>query len=197
MKSSFLRPLLEVAVVLFVVLGAARWLTGLFSKRTHTYRASAARQLRLLFWPLLALGAGLSVLPAVAMGGADTSQFELALTTGFLLFTLALSGPALLLHLRYLMLNHDTVLVFQPTENRLEVYDAGQRVAFERRDLTGMESVTCSARRTFWGKYDYLCLHLVDGRAIVLTSLLTDLKPVAVFLRNVPTDRRAKTWCWV
>ncbi|ALW84537.1 hypothetical protein AUC43_05215 [Hymenobacter sedentarius] len=197
MKSSFLRPLLEVAVMLLVVLGAARWLTGLFAKRTHTYQVSAARQLRLLFWPLLALGAGLSVLPAVALSGPEASQFEWALTIGFLLFTLALSGPALLLHLRYLTLNHDTTLVFQPTENRLEVYDAGQRVAFARRDLAGVESVTCSARRTFWGKYNYLCLHLVDGRSIVLTSLLTDLKPLAVFLRNAPTERRTRAWCWV
>ena len=66
MKSTFFRPLIEAAVVLFVVLGATRWVTGLFSKRTHVYQTMAARQMRLLFWPLLALGAGLSVLPAVA-----------------------------------------------------------------------------------------------------------------------------------
>ena len=101
MKTSFFRPLLEVAVVLFVVLGAARWLSGLFAKRTQVYRATAARQLGRLFWPLLALGAGLSVLPTVAMGEGPTSLFEWALTGGFLLFTLLLSGPALLLHLRY------------------------------------------------------------------------------------------------
>lgn len=196
MKSSFLRPLLEAAAVLLLLLGAARWLTGLFSKRTHVYQTTAARQLRLLFWPLLALGAGLSVLPAVAMSGPDTSQFEWVLTIGFLLFTLALSGPALLLHLRYWTLNRETTLVFQPSENRFEVYEASQRVAFERRDLARMERVTCTARRTFWAKYNYLRLHLVDGRTIVLTSLLTDLEPVAVFLRNVPTERRGKTWCW-
>ena len=198
MKSTFFRPLLEVAVVLFVVLGAARWVTGLFSKRTHVYQATAARQLRLLFWPLLALGAGLSVLPAVAMGGSTpASGFEWALTGGFMAFTLVLSGPALLLHLRYYTLNHDTTLAFQPTDNRFEVYEAGQRVPFERRDLARVERVTCRARRSFWAKYDYLRLHLHDGRVITLTALLTELEPLAGFLRSVPTERRSRYWCWV
>jgi hypothetical protein len=185
-------------VVLFVVLGAARWVTGLFSKRTHVYRATAARQLRLLFWPLLALGAGLSVLPAVAMGGsAPVSGFEWALTLGFMAFTLGLSGPALLLHLRYYTLNHDTTLAFQPAENRFEVYEAGQRVPFERRDLARVERVNCRARRSFWAKYDYLRLHLHDGRVLTLTALLMELEPLAVFLRSLPTDRRSQYWCWV
>ena len=197
MKSAFLRPLLEAAAVLLLVLGAARWLTGLFSKRTHTYRATATRQLRLLFWPLLALGAGLSVVPAVALGGPVASQFEWLLTIGFVLFTVALSVPALLLHLRYWVLNRETVLVFQPTENRFEVYEAGQRVAFARRDLARVERVTCRARRTFQAKYNYLCLHLADGRVIMLTSLLTDLEPLAMFLRNLPIERRTAGWCWV
>ncbi len=197
MKTAFFRPLVEVAVVLFVVLGAARWVTGLFSKRTHVYRTTAARQMRLLFWPLLALGAGLSVVPAVAMGGAKISNFEWVLTLGFLMFTLVLSGPALLLHLRYWALNHETVLVFQADENRFEVHEAGQRLPFERRDLAGIERVTCRARRTFWARYNYLRLHLRDGRIIVLTALLTDLEPLASFLRSVPTERRTRAWCWV
>jgi hypothetical protein len=197
MKSAFFRPLLEAAVVIFLVLGAARWVTGLFTKRTHVYRATAARQMRLLFWPLLALGAGLSVLPAVAMGEGPVSGFEWALTLGFLVFTLVLSGPALLLHLRYWTLNHDTTLAFQPTENRFEVYEAGQRLPFERRDLARVERVTCRARRSFWAKYDYLRLHLHDGRIITLTSLLTELEPLAGFLRSVPTERRSRFWCWV
>ena len=197
MKFAFLRPLLEIAVVLLLVLGALRWVTSLFSKRTHVYQVTAARQMRLLVWPLLALGAGLSVVPAVAMGGPAATSFEWVLTAGFVLFTLALSGPALLLHVRYWMLNEATVLVFQPAENRLEVYEAEQRVAFERRDLLKVERVTCRARRTFWVKYDYLRLHLQDGRVVVLTSLLADLEPVAVFLRNLPSENQQKTWCWV
>ena len=197
MKSTFFRPLLEVAVVLFVVLGAARWVTGLFSKRTHVYRATAARQLRLLFWALLALGAGLSVLPAVAMSGTPASAFEWTLILGFMAFTLVLSGPALLLHLRYYTLNHETTLVFQPVDNRFEVYEAGQRVPFERRDLARVERVTCRARRSFWARYDYLRLYLHDGRVITLTSLLTELEPLAVFLRSLPTERSSQYWCWV
>ena len=197
MKTAFFRPLLEGAVILFVVLGAARWVTGLFSKRTHVYQTTAARQLRLLFWPLLALGAGLSVLPALAMGSTSVSGFEWALTLGFMAFTLVLSGPALLLHLRYWGLNRETTLVFQPVDNRFEVYEAGQRVPFERRDLACVERVTCSARRTFWAKYDYLTLHLHDGRSITLTALLTELEPLAVFLRSLPTERRNSYWCWV
>ena len=197
MKSAFLRPLLEVAAVLLVVLGAARWVTGLFSKRTQVYQATAARQLRLLFWPLLALGAGLSVVPAVAMGDQAASSFEWLLTAGFVLFTLLLSGPALLLHLRYWALNHETTLVFQPATNLLEVYEADQRVAFDRRDLARVERVTCRARRSFWARYDYLRLHLQDGRVVVLTALLTDMEPLATFLRSVPTERRTTVWCWV
>ena len=197
MKFAFLKPLLEIAVVLLLVLGALRWVTSLFSKRTHVYEMTAARQMRLLFWPLLALGAGLSVVPAVAMGGPQATSFEWVLTAAFVLFTLALSGPALLLHVRYWVLNEGTVLVFQPAENRLEVYEAEQRVAFERRDLMKVERVTCRARRTFWVKYDYLRLHLQDGRVVVLTSLLADLEPLAVFLRNLPSDNQQKTWCWV
>lgn len=196
MKTSFLRPLLEAAVALLLLLGAMRWLTGLFSKRTHIYRPTAARQLRLLFWPVLALGAGLSVVPAVALG-AKASFFEWTLALGFVVFTLALSGPALVLHLRYWAVNYNTLLVFQPIENRFEVYEAGQRVPFERRDLAGVERVTCRARHTFWARYDYLVLGLHDGRVVVLTSLLTDLEPVAAFLRSVPTTRRAAAWCWV
>lgn len=197
MKFAFFRPLLEVAVLLFVVLGAARWLTGLFTKRTYVYRTASARQLRLVFWPMLALGAGLSVVPAVALDSGGASQFEWWLTAAFLLFTLALSGPALVLHARYWLLNHATTLVFQPADNRLEVHQNEQRVSFERRDLAQVERVTCRARRSFWARYDYLKLHLADGRVVVLTSLLTDLEPLAVFLRNVPTTRRSTAWCWV
>jgi hypothetical protein len=197
MKSSILRPLLEMALVLLLVLGAARWLTSLFTKRTPVYQLTAARQLRLLFWPLLALGAGLSVLPAVALGGQKTTAAEWLLAGGFVLFTLVLSGPALVLFGRYWVLNHETTLLFQPTDNVFEVYEAGQRMAFERRDLARVERVTCRARRTFWAKYDYLRLHLTDGRVLVLTSVLTDLEPLAVFLRNLPGDRRSRTWCWV
>jgi len=197
MKTSIIRPLLEVALVLLVVLSGLRWATGLFSRRTHTYRLTGARQLRLLFWPLLALGAGLSVLPAVALGSRAATGVEWALAGGFVAFTLALGGPALVLHVRYWLLNQHTEVTFQPDKNRLDVTENGQPVPFARRDVLRAERVTCRARRSFWARYDYLRLHLQDGRMVVLTSLLTDLEALTGFLRNVPTERRSATWCWV
>jgi len=197
MKTSFLRPLLEVAVLLLVVLSGLRWVLGLFTRATHVYQPTAGRQLRLAFWSLLALGAGLSVLPALALGEHAASGAEWALAAGFGAVTLALGGPALLLHLRYWQLNRATMLVFQPQQNRLEVYQAGQRLPFGAADIRRAERVTCRARRSFWTRYDYLRLHLADGRVIPLTSLLTDLEPLATFLRGIPTERRAVAWCWV
>lgn len=196
MKTSFLLPLLEVALVLLLLLSGLRWVLSWFTRNTHTYALNASRQLRLAFWPLLALGAGLSVLPAVALAERAVSPLEWGLAAGFLAATLALGGPALLLHLRYWQLNQATTLVFEPKQNRLEVYEAGQRQPFEKRDLRQVERVTCRARRSFWVSYDYLRLHLADGRVLTLTSLLTNLDPVTEFLRSAPTERRAVRWCW-
>ncbi len=197
MKTSFLRPLLEVAVLLLVLLSSLRWVLSWFTRASHVYQLAAGRQLRLAFWSLLALGAGLSVLPSLALSERPVSGAEWGLAAGFGAVTLALGGPAMLLHLRYWRLNQATTLVFQPKENHLEVYEAGQRQPFERRDLVKVERVTSSARRSFWAGYDYLRLHLTDGRIITLTSLLTELEPLATFLRSVPTDRRTAAWCWV
>ncbi|GAA4357713.1 hypothetical protein GCM10023185_22670 [Hymenobacter saemangeumensis] len=197
MKTSFLRPLLEAAVLLMVLLGGLRWVLGLFSRNTHVYQPTAGRQLRLAFWSALALGCGLSVVPAVALKDEPANKLEWVLAAGFGAVVLALGGPALLLHLRYWRLNQATAVVFQPQENRLEVYEAGQRIPFAQRDLRRVERVTCSARHSFWASYDYLRLHLADGRVITLTSLLTNLEPLTQFLRSTPTDRRSVAWCWV
>ncbi len=197
MKFVLLRPLLEFLAVLALGLGTARWVAGWFGRRTHTYRPTAARQLRLLAWPLLALGTGLSVVPALLMAPRSAaSPLEGALAAALVAVALALGAPALVLHLRYWALNHATVLVLQPKENRLEVYQHGQRLYFERRDVARVQRVTCRARATFWAPYDYVRLLLHDGREIVLTSLLADLEPLALFLRSVPTDRRAVAWAW-
>ncbi|OGX90703.1 hypothetical protein [Hymenobacter coccineus] len=197
MKFVLLRPLLEVLAVLALVLGVARWVAGWFGKRTHTYRVTAARQLRLLAWPLLALGTGLSVVPALAKGPhGNASPLEWGLAAGLVAVALALGAPAAVLHLRYWVLNHETVLVLQPKENRLEVYQHGQRQYFERRDIARVQRVTCRTRATFWAPYNYVRLLLHDGREIVLTSLLADLEPLTVFLRSVPTDRRTVAWAW-
>ena len=193
--ASFIRSLLEIALVLGVLLGAARWLTGLLGRRTTVFRATAARQLRLAFWPLLALGTGLSVLPAVALGGGG-SAFEWALAGSFGVATLVLGGPALLLHARYYALNARTALVFEPAANRLEVYEQGQRRPFERRDLVAVDYVTCRATHSFRGPYAYLRLRLLSGEELVLTALLAELGPVAAFLRTVPGPRTAVAWPW-
>lgn len=197
MKFVLLRPLFEFLAVLALVLGSARWVAGWFGRRTHTYRPTAARQLRLLTWPLLALGSGLSVVPALLMGARGSgSPLEWSLAAGLVAVSLVLGAPALVLHLRYWVLNRDTVLVLQPKENRLEVYQNGQRQYFERRDVARVQRVTCRTRATFWAPYNYVRLLLHDGREIVLTSLLADLEPLTQFLRSVPTDRRTVAWAW-
>ncbi len=197
MKYSIFRPLLEAAAALLLLFGALRWVLALFNRRTHTYRLTAARQLRLAFWPGLAVGTGLSVLPALALAGRPASGAEWGLAVGFLGATLLLGGPALLLHLRYWWLNKDTTLVFQPSENRLELYEAGRRYYFERRHLAAADRTVCRARHAFRTPYDYLTLRFVGGDQLVLTSLLTNLEPVAAFLQAVPGTRRAVGWCWV
>ena len=186
--------LLEVALALALLLGAARLLAGLFRPRTHRYRATAARQLRLATWPLLALSVGLSVLP---MLGGIHSKLEISLLVALLAGVVLLAGPALLLHARYFWLNAGTELIFEPKANVLEVWRHGQAVPFARRDLLAVERVTCRARRSFWHRYDYLRLHLAGGQMLVLTSLLTDLEPLTRFLGSVPLTRRTAYWCWV
>ena len=197
MTSGLFRPLLEAAVVLLLLFSAVRWGLGLFGRRSHRYRLAAARQLRLAFWPGLAVGVGLSGLGAVALAGRPVSGAEWALAGAFLAATLLLGGPALLLHARYWGLNRDTTLVFAPEANQLEVYEGGRRYYFERQHLLGVDRVTCRARHAFRTPYDYLRLRFSNGESLVLTSLLTDLEPVAAFLGSVPGTRRAVRWCWV
>ena len=177
-----------------LLLGAARFLTGLFQRKTHHYRLSAARQLRLATWPLLTLSVGLSVLPMLS---SVRSGLEVGLVGGLLALVVALAGPALVLHLRYCFVNAGTELVFNPETNVLEVWEQDQRIAFRKSDLSQVERVTCSAPHSFWRHYDYLRLHLADGRALVLTSLLTDLEPLTRFLESTPLSRRRTPWCWV
>lgn len=197
MKNALLRPLLEVALLLLVALGLTRWFTGLFGGRANVLRLTAARQLRLAFWPLLALDASLSAVSAMLLNGRSARGFEWALAAVFFGLTLTLSLPAFVLHVHYWLLNQRTEVVFQPEANRVEVYERGQRQFFMQRDLRQVERVSCRARRTFWANYDYLRLHLADGRVLTLTSLLGNLEPLTAFLGSAPTVRRSVTWCWV
>ena len=197
MKTAFLRSVLELALLLGLALAAACGLSALLGRRGTTFRPTAGRQLRLAFWPLLALGTGLSAVPAVALG-RGASVFEWTLAAGLGAVTLALGGPALLLHARYYARNAGTALVFEPAQNRLEVYENGIRQPFERRDLVGLDYVTCRHRHSFRAPYAYLRLHRQGGApAVVLTSLLCDLPPLVAFLRAVPGPRRAVAWPWV
>jgi hypothetical protein len=186
--------LLEVVVVLAVLLGAARLLTGLFQRKTYRYHLSAARQLRLATWPLLALSVAVSVLPMLS---GVRSALEAGMVVGLLAVVAALAGPALVLHLRYYTLNTGTELIFNPEANVLEVWEQGHRIPFAKHHLREVERVTCSARRSFWYRYDYLRLHLAGGRVLVLTSLLTDLEPLTRFLSSAPLTQRSVGWCWV
>ena len=192
---SLLRPLLEAAALVAVVVMALRLLTGLFSRRSTVYRLNFGRQLRLLFWPLLCLGVGLPFLGAFFY--ADTlASHELVLLVLLAAVVLGFSGPALLLHLRYSVLNLNTTLVFEPKQNVLEVYEGGIRIPFDKRDLIRVERVTCRSKRLFWSPYNYLRLHLRNGQNVTLTALLTDLDPVTEFLRNTPLEYRQVSLCW-
>ena len=70
---------------------------SIFSKKTTIYRPTTARQLALLTWPLLAVGAGLA---AAGPGLLAPTAAERWLAWGLLAAVLALAAPALLLHLR-------------------------------------------------------------------------------------------------
>ncbi len=194
--ASLLRPLFEAAALVAVVVLTLRVLTGLFSRRSTIYRLGFGRQLRLLFWPLLCLGVGLPFLGAFFY--ADTlASHELVLLVLLAAVVLGFSGPALLLHLRYSVLNLHTTLVFEPKKNVLEVYEDGVRVPFDKRDLVRVERVTCRSKRLFWSPYNYLRLHLHSGQTVTLTALLTDLDPVTAFLRNTPLEHREVGLCWI
>ncbi|MBT9394082.1 hypothetical protein KLP40_12990 [Hymenobacter sp. NST-14] len=191
----FLRPLLEAAALVAAVVLGLRLLTGLFSRKTHVYRLTFSRQLRLLFWPLLCLGVGLPFLGSFFYAG-PLAVHELVLLTALAAVVLGFSAPAFLLHLRYYFLNLNTTLVFDPKQNVLEVYEAGHRIPFGKRDLARVERVSCHSDRLFWSSYQYLRLHLHTGETITLTSLLTSLDPVTEFLRNTPLETRRAWFCW-
>ncbi|MFD2785926.1 hypothetical protein [Hymenobacter rubripertinctus] len=192
---SFLRPLLEAAALVAAVVLGLRLLTGLFSRKTYVYRLAFGRQLRLLFWPLLCLGVGLPFLGAFFYAGT-LAVHEQLLLTALAAVILGFSAPAFFLHLRYYARNLHTTLVFDPKQNRLEVYEQGHHFPFGKRDLARVERVTCASDRLFWSSYSYLRLHLRSGEVLLLTSLLTDLEPVAEFLRNTPLEQRREWFCW-
>lgn len=193
---SVLRPLLEAAAVVGVVITGLRLLTGLFGRKSRVYQLGAARQFRLLFWPLLCLGVGLPFM-ASFLYAASLSSFELVLLLALAAVVVGFSFPAFVLHALYYLRNQQTTLVFEPKQNVLEVYENGQRIPFERRDLLQVTYVTCQSDRVFWSSYTYLQLQLHSGQVITLTSLLLPLEPLADFLRNTPIQHQKRWFCWL
>jgi hypothetical protein len=196
----FLRSLLEVALTLVVLLGLARWATGLFSKKTTVYRPTTARQLALLTWPLLAVATGLA---AAGPGLLAHTATERWLAWGLLLAVLALAAPALLLHLRYYTLNAATTLVFNPLEGRLQVA-LDEVLAYDpaRQGWPGpgpIEWSRCRWPGVFWRRYEYLRLPLPQGDILLTSLLLPDMLPLVRYLRHfgVEVVERRRPWAWV
>lgn len=195
-----LRSLLEVALTLVVLLGLARWATGLFSKKTTVYRPTTARQLALLTWPLLAVATGLA---AAGPGLLAHTTAERWLAWGLLLAVLALAAPALLLHLRYYTLNAATTLVFNPLEGRLQVA-LDEVLAYDpaRQGWPGpgpIEWSRCRWPGVFWRRYEYLRLPLPQGDILLTSLLLPDMLPLVRYLRHfgVEVVERRRPWAWI
>jgi len=193
---AFLRPLLEFSFAVLTIVVGLRFITSFFSKQGKVFQPTFLRQFYLLFWPLLCLCVGLPFLGSFVYLGS-LSAYELILLTALAAVVLGFSVPALVLHAQYYARNLNTTLVFDSKQNKLEVYEGNFRIPFERRDLQRVEYVTCKSRRLFWSNYSFLRLHLATGETLTLTSLLTNLEPVAEFLRNTNLDARQRWFCFV
>jgi hypothetical protein len=192
----FLRPLLEFTVAVCAIVFGLRFITSFFTQASKLYRPTFLRQLYLLFWPLLCMSVGLPFLISFLYLGT-LSAYELVLLTGLAAVILGFAVPALVLHAQYYAHNIHTTLLFDPKHNRLEVYEGRELIAFAQRDLVRVEYVTCRSRRFFWSNYDFLRLHLRTGEVLTLTSLLTNLAPVAEFLRNSNLEHRQRWFCFL
>ncbi|TGE26286.1 hypothetical protein [Hymenobacter metallicola] len=191
----FLRPLLEFAVAVCAIVFGLRFITGFFTQASKVYRPNFLRQFYLLFWPLLCMSVGLPFLISFFYLGT-LSAYELVLLTAMAALILGFSVPALILHAQYYARNLRTTLVFDPKQNRLEVYEGPVLIPFSKRDLQKVEYITCRSKRLFWSNYNLLRLHLSTGEVLTLTSLLTNLAPVAEFLRNSNLEHRQRWFCF-
>ena len=195
-----LRSLFEATVVLVVALGLARWVVGIFSKKTTVYQPTATRQIALLTWPLLTVIAGFI---AAGPGLLAPTAAERWLAWGLLLAVLALAAPALLLHLRYYSLNAVTTLVFDPAAGHLQVA-LDELLAYDpaRQGWPGPAPVEWSRCRwpgVFWRRYEYLRLPLPHGDIILTSLVLPDMQPLVRYLRyfGVAVVERRRGWAWV
>jgi len=192
----FLRPLLEAAFAILIMVIGLRFITNFFSQNSKVYRPTFLRQFYLLFWPLLCLCVGLPFLLSFFYVGT-LSVVELVLAVALGAVVLGFSVPSLVLHAQYYARNFTSTLVFDPKLNRLEFYEQRVRIPFNRADLTRVEYVNCISRRVFWNNYEYLRLHLQTGEVLTITSILTDLKPVAEFLRNTRFTHSKRWFCFL
>ncbi|QIX62008.1 hypothetical protein FY528_04070 [Hymenobacter lutimineralis] len=188
------RQLLELGAVLVGALLLLRFVTGIFTRRSNAYHLTWVRQLQLLFWPLLTLAVG-GPLVWAGLLAAPLSGYDILLVSLLAAVILGFAGPALVLHGQYYLRNQATSLIFEPKKNRLEVYENHLLIPFTRQQVVRVEWVECRSRRFFWSQYNYLRLHLADGHVLTLTSLLTNLRPVAEFLRNTQLEQHRRWWC--
>lgn len=172
-----------------------QWTLRLLGRRRTVFQVTYWRGVYLLIWPLASLCVALPLLRPLLVGSVSWWQVGLL----GLLFAVVLSFalPSLLLHLQYYRCNRHTTLLFDPKTNHLEVYEGPEPVPFRRADIREVEYARCRARRAFWANYEYLRLHLHDGRVITLTSLMTELEPVAEFLRNTHLRLVSRWFCWL
>ncbi|UOR04385.1 hypothetical protein MUN82_15730 [Hymenobacter aerilatus] len=193
---TFLRPLLEATFAILVMVVGLRFITSFFSQNSKVYQPTFLRQFYLLFWPLLCLCVGLPFLMSFFyLGTLSVVEVVLAVALGAVI--LGFSVPSLVLHAQYYARNFSTTLVFDAKQNRLEVYEQRVRIPFSRTDLVRVEYVTCVSRHVFWNKYEYVRLHLASGEALTITSILTDLPPLAEFLRNTHLEQRRQWFCFL
>ncbi|UYZ58698.1 hypothetical protein [Hymenobacter latericus] len=190
-----LGPLLELAVSIGLLVLVVQWALRLFGRKRTVFQAHYWRGVYLLTWPMATLAVGL---PPIAQSLArPIGSWEAVLIAVLAAAVLGFSLPSFALHWQYYRHNRHTTLLFEPKRNVLEVYQGPYLMPFERRDITQVEYAVCRTRRVFWSKYEYLRLHLHDGRIITLTSLLTNLGPVAEFLRHTHLQRRERWFCWL
>lgn len=191
---SLLRPIFEFGAIVVALVVGLRLVTGLFGRKQRTYRLNFQRQVALLFWPLLCLSMGLPFLASLFFAGT-LSSFELVLLLAFSAVVLGFAAPALLLHLHYYARNQHTTVVFEPKQNVLEVYEAGQAIAFNRSDLLQVDYVRCASQQLFWSNYEYIQLRLRNGQVLTISSVLMRLSPLAEFLRNTNLVRHKRWFC--
>lgn len=188
-------PVVELALAVGGVGLLLQWILRLLGRRRTVFQVNYWRGVYLLIWPLASLCVALPLLRPLAAGSAG--RWELGLFGLLFAVVLGFALPSLLLHLQYYRRNRRTTLLFDARDNTFEVYEGPVPVSFRRTDIERVTYCQCRTRRVFWSNYEYLRLHLHDGRTVELTSLLTDLGPLAEFLRNTRLQPVRRWFCWL